>query len=448
MFKNHNKPLIKTKTNRLSPHSWLLLVKDKELRNRILFTLLVLFVYKLGLFITVPNVKVTDLVGSLSDSSWLNLISLVGGGGLETFSILSLGVTPYITASIIIQLLSMDVIPHLTQLAKEGAKGRKKLDQYTRYMSVLFAFVQAFSIVYMINKNYAGVLQNANSFAQMAYIALVFTAGSMALVWLGDQISAHGVGNGMSLIIAAGIVGRLPQSMISSFNTLITSKSAPENGAWIFVGYIAAYLLIIVLVTLLNTAERRLPVQYTTSSLQLAKQKMNNYIPLKVNSASVIPVIFASSVMMTPLQIAGFFAKSDTLSKMKDWLGMGTWYSLIIYAVLIVLFTFFYVQMQINPEKLAENLGKAGAYIPSIRPGKETEKYVDTVLSRITVLGSFALMLIALLPHVLPLLWKDMPSSISLGGTGMIIVVGVALETAKQLTGMLIQKSYKTDSDF
>ena len=342
----------------------------------------------------------------------------------------------------------MDVIPHLTQLAKEGAKGRKKLDQYTRYMSVLFAFIQAFSIVYMINKNYAGVLQNANSFAQMAYIALVFTAGSMALVWLGDQISAHGVGNGMSLIIAAGIVGRLPQSMISSFNTLITSKSAPENGALIFTGYIAAYLLIIVLVTLLNTAERRLPVQYTTSSLQLANQKMNNYIPLKVNSASVIPVIFASSIMMAPLQIAGFFAKSDTLSKMKNWLGMGTWYSLIIYAVLIVLFTFFYVQMQINPEKLAENLGKAGAYIPSIRPGKETEKYVDTVLSRITVLGSFALMLIALLPHVLPLVWKDMPSSISLGGTGMIIVVGVALETAKQLTGILIQKSYKTDSDF
>ena len=353
MFKNHNKPLIKTKTNRLPLHSWLLLVKDKELRNRILFTLLVLFVYKLGLFITVPNVKVTDLVGSLSDSSWLNLISLVGGGGLETFSILSLGVTPYITASIIIQLLSMDVIPHLTQLAKEGAKGRKKLDQYTRYMSVLFAFIQAFSIVYMINKNYAGVLQNANSFAQMAYIALIFTAGSMALVWLGDQISAHGIGNGISLIIAAGIVGRLPQSMISSFNTLITSKSAPENGVWIFTGYIAAYLLIIVLVTLLNTAERRLPVQYTTSSLQLAKQKMNNYIPLKVNSASVIPVIFASSIMMAPLQIAGFFAKSDTLSKMKDWLGMGTWYSLIIYAVLIVLFTFFYVQMQINPEKLA-----------------------------------------------------------------------------------------------
>jgi len=295
----------------------------------------------------------------------------------------------------------------------------------------------------MMNKNYTGLISGADSASQMAYIALVFTAGSFILIWLGDQMSMKGIGNGLSMLIAAGIVGRLPQQVIGSFQSLCGKSATVDNGMWIFVGYIVAYLLIIVLVTLINTAERKIPIQYTSSSVALSHLKTANYLPLKVNSASVMPVIFASSIMLAPLQIMTFFMGFEKLSKVSNWLGMKTWYSLAIYAVLILLFTFFYVKLQINPERLSKDLGKSGAYIPSVRPGTETEKYIDKVLSRITVLGSVALMLIALLPHVLPLIWTKMPSSISLGGTGMIIVVGVAIETAKQIEGMMTQDSYK-----
>lgn len=416
---------------------------NKEIAKRVFFTLLVLAIYKIGLSITVPNVKVSDLTGSLSESSWLSLISLVGGGGLETFSIFALGVTPYITASIIVQMLAMDVIPYFTELQKQGNIGKKKMDKITRYLSVVFSFIQAVSIIYTMNKNYSGFITGADKPSQILYIAMVFTAGSFVLIWLGDQMSMKGVGNGLSMIIAAGIVGRLPNQFIEAFKSLCGSDSTIDKGVWIFVGYIVAYLLIIILVTLINTGERKIPIQYTSSSIELSKRKAENYLPLKVNSASVIPVIFASSIMLAPVQCLSFFAEDDLLESVTNWLGLKTWYSLGIYAGLIILFTFFYVKMQINPEKLADDLGKSGAYITGIRPGTETREYIDKVLSRITVLGSISLMLIALLPHVLPLIWEDMPSSISLGGTGMIIVVGVALETAKQLAGMMTQDSYK-----
>lgn len=416
---------------------------NKDIAKRILFTLLVLAIYKIGLSITVPNVKVSDLTGAVSDSSWLSLISLVGGGGLETFSIFALGVTPYITASIIVQMLAMDVIPYFTELQKQGNIGKKKMDKITRYLSVVFSFVQAISMIYTMNKNYSGLISGADTISQVLYIAMVFTAGSFVLIWLGDQMSMKGVGNGLSMIIAAGIIGRLPNQFIEAFQSLCGSDATVKNGVWIFTGYVIAYLLIIVLVTLVNTGERKIPIQYTSSSIELSKKKAENYLPLKVNSASVIPVIFASSIMLAPVQCMSFFADDDLLENVKNWLGMQTWYSLVIYAVLIILFTFFYVKMQINPEKLADDLGKSGAYIPGIRPGTETKDYINKSLSRITVLGSVALMAIALLPHVLPLVWTDIPSSISLGGTGMIIVVGVALETAKQLTGMMTQDGYK-----
>lgn len=437
MFRKHKKKTCKRQRKHGS------FLTNKDLMKRIGFTLAVMLVYKVGLSITVPNVHLSNMIGNISESSWLNLISLIGGGGLETFSVLSLGVTPYITASIIIQMLSMDVIPYFTDLAKQGNNGKKKLETYTRYLSVVFAFVQSVSLIYTLNKNYSGLITGADNISQILYIATVFTAGSFVMIWLGDQMSQKGVGNGMSMLIAAGIIGRLPEQFIESFQSLCGSSSTIEHGAWVFAGYVVAYLLIIVLVTLINDAERRLPIQYTSSSIELSQKNLDNYLPLKVNSASVMPVIFASSIMLAPVQIASFFLDSDKLSTLNNWLGMSTWYSLVIYGVLILLFTFFYVKMQINPERLSEDLGKSGAYIPSVRPGNETKRYIDVVLSRITVLGALALMLIALLPHALPLIWTDMPSSMALGGTGMIIVVGVALETSKQISGMLTQDSYK-----
>ena len=416
---------------------------NKDIRNRILFTLFAFLVYRLGSAITVPDVNTADLVAGIEDNSLFAMINLLGGGGLEQFSIFALGVTPYITASIIIQLLSMDVVPHLSELAKNGATGRKTLDKYTRYLAVVFAFVQSFSLVYGFSQTYTTLIEGGVTMAKIMYIATIFTAGSMFLVWIGDQISIKGIGNGISMVIMAGIVGRMPQQFTDAWATLIGAESTIENGAWLFAGYILVYLLIIIFVTLINTAERRIPIQYTSSSIQLSKRSESNYLPLKVNSASVIPVIFASSLMMAPLQIASFFPTNDIIRTMQDWLGLRTWYSLVIYVLLILFFTFFYTMMQINPEKISENLGKSGAYIPSVRPGTETKNYVNKVLSRITVLGSICLALIAVLPHIMPLIWTDMPTSMALGGTGMIIVVGVAIETVRQVQGLITQKSYK-----
>lgn len=416
---------------------------NKDIRNRILFTLFAFLVYRLGSAITVPDVNTADLVAGIEDNSLFAMINLLGGGGLEQFSIFALGVTPYITASIIIQLLSMDVVPHLSELAKNGATGRKTLDKYTRYLAVVFAFVQSFSLVYGFSQTYTTLIEGGVTMAKIMYIATIFTAGSMFLVWIGDQISIKGIGNGISMVIMAGIVGRMPQQFTDAWATLIGAESTIENGAWLFAGYILVYLLIIIFVTLINTAERRIPIQYTSSSIQLSKRSESNYLPLKVNSASVIPVIFASSLMMAPLQIASFFPTNDIIRTMQDWLGLRTWYSLVIYVLLILFFTFFYTKMQINPEKISENLGKSGAYIPSVRPGTETKNYVNKVLSRITVLGSICLALIAVLPHIMPLIWTDIPTSMALGGTGMIIVVGVAIETVRQVQGLITQKSYK-----
>ena len=416
---------------------------NKDIRNRIFFTLFSFLVYRLGCAITVPNVNTSDLIAGIGENSFFAMINLLGGGGLEQFSVFAVGVTPYITASIIIQLLSMDVIPHLTELSKSGATGRKTLDKYTRYLAVVFGFVQSFSLVYGLSKSYSTLLVGGSGIATILYIATIFTAGTMFLVWIGDQISMKGVGNGISMVIMAGIVGRLPQQFVDAFTSLVSGSNAPDNGMLLFAAYIIVYLLIIVFVTLINTAERKIPIQQTSSSLEIIKNKNEDYLPLKVNSASVIPVIFASSLMMAPLQIASFFETNDITRAMNNWLGLKTWYSLCIYVLLILFFTFFYTKMQINPEEFSKNLAKSGQYIPGIRPGSETQDYVNKVLSRITVFGSVALALIAVMPHAMTIIWPDLSSNMALGGTGLIIVVGVALETIKQIQGLITQKSYK-----
>lgn len=419
------------------------IVTNKDIRKRILFTLFAFLVYRLGSAITVPDVNTVDLINGMQDNSLFAMLNLLGGGGLEQFSVFALGVTPYITASIILQLLSMDVVPSLTELSKSGAQGRKKIDQYTRYLAVVFAFVQSFSLVYGFSKTYTTLIVGGVTISKVLYISTIFTAGSLFLVWIGDQISLKGIGNGISMVIMAGIVGRMPRQITSAWKTLMGSGSTVKNGTALFVAYILVYLLIIIFVTLINTAERRIPIQYTSSSIELSKRSESNYLPLKVNSASVIPVIFASSLMMAPLQVATFLDKTEFVKATQKWLGLSTWYSLAIYVVLIIFFTFFYTKMQVDPEKLAENLGKSGAYIPSVRPGTETKNYVNHVLTRITVLGSLALAFISVIPHAMPLIWPELPSSMALGGTGMIIVVGVAIETVRQVQGLITQKSYK-----
>ena len=300
------------------------MIVNKDIRNRILFTLFAFFVYRFGSTITIPDVDTAELMAGIQNNSLFEMINLLGGGGLDQFSIFALGVTPYITASIIMQLLSMDVIPSLTELSKSGAQGRKKIDKYTRYLAVIFAFVQSISLVYGFSKTYTTLIVGGVTLSKVLYISTIFTAGSLFLVWIGDQISLKGIGNGISMVIMAGIVGRMPRQFSSAWKSLIGSNT--KNGVWLFVGYVVVYLVIIIFVTLINTAERRIPIQYTSSSIELSKRSDSNYLPLKVNSASVIPVIFASSLMMAPLQIATFLDKTDFVNAVQDWLGLSTWY--------------------------------------------------------------------------------------------------------------------------
>lgn len=420
--------------------------KNKDIRNRIFFTLVMLFVFRFGSAITVPGVDVKELTEGIQDSSLFAMINMLGGGGLEQLSIFAMGVGPYITASIIIQLLSMDVVPALTELAKGGATGKKQIDRYTRYLAVVLSFFQASTLVYSFSTQYDSLLVNGSGWASVLYVATLLTAGSMFILWIGDRISMKGIGNGVSMIIAAGIIARLPYQFTTAWQTLVdpSSSSATFNGILTYGLYIVCYLLIIVFVVFMQTAERKIPIQYTSSTVTTRKKDMT-YLPLKINSASVIPVIFASAIMVAPLQICKMvWPAAGWVKTLETYMGMQTPVSLVIYVILILLFTFFYTKLQVDPEKIAENLGKSGTYIPGIRPGTETKEYVNKVLCRITVLGAIGLAFIAVLPHALPLIpGINLPQSMGIGGTGIIIVVGVAMETVKQIEGRLTQKSYR-----
>ncbi len=420
-------------------HTFVSLFKNKDTRNKILFTLAMLLIYRIGSAIPVPNVNADTLAAQISDNSILSMMNLLGGGALERLSVFAMGVTPYITASIIIQLLSMDVIPALTEMTKSGQTGRMKMEKVTRYLGVVLSFVQAYSLVYGFDVQYR-VLENP-TISGYLYTATVLTAGTMFLVWLGDRISMKGIGNGLSIIIFAGIVANMPASFVQVYQVLAGGATQGElfNGILQFALYCLLYLAIIVFVIIMETAVRKIPIQYTNSTTIRGGADIT-YLPLKINSASVIPVIFAQSIMTAPQIIISFF-NADLYQKLSSFLSLTTPIGLTIYAVLTILFTFFYTDLQVDPEKVAENLGKSGAYIPGIRPGAETKTYLHKVLNRITVLGAIALTIVAVIPFLLPM-FTSLPASTSVGGTGIIIVVGVAMETMAQLKGQLTQKQY------
>lgn len=413
--------------------------KNKEIRNKILFTLSMLLIYRVGSAIPVPGVDATKLASQISDNSVLSMMNLLGGGALERLSVFAMGVTPYITASIIIQLLSMDVIPALTEMTKSGQTGRMKMEKITRYLGVVLSFVQAYSLVYGFDKQYS-VLANS-SLSGYLYTATVLTAGTMFLIWLGDRISMKGIGNGLSIIIFAGIVSNMPSQFMQVWNVLAGGTTQGElfNGILQFALFVLLYIIIIVFVIVMETAVRKIPIQYTNSSSYTRGNDVT-FLPLKINSASVIPVIFAQSIMTAPQIVISFF-NQDLYKTLQTYLSLSSTTGLILYAVLTFLFTFFYTDLQVDPDQVADNLSKSGAYIPGIRPGNETKTYLHKVLNRITVLGAIALVIVATLPYILPM-FTSLPSSISIGGTGIIIVVGVAMETIAQLKGQLTTKAY------
>lgn len=405
--------------------------KNKDLQKKILFTLLGLFIFKLGTLIVVPGIDKDSLTGSLG---FLELLNVMGGGAMERFSIFALGVGPYITASIIIQLLSMDIIPYLSELNEQGGVGRAKLNQITRIVGIILAFIQG----YMYSFAYIG---NGNAMDYMQF-SIILTAGTCFLLWLGDQITAKGVGNGVSLIIMAGIIASMPNMFASAWGGFVDASSMQGTllGIVLFIIYVLVYLVIVVGIIFVENAERRIPVQYANKSNATFGGKQN-YLPFRLNSAGVIPVIFASALLSIPSIIAQFIKKDGFTLFINKWIVTSSPTGLILYIVLIFAFSYFYTFIQIKPKDMADNLNKNGGYIPGIRPGEETNKYITKVLKRLTVVGATGLTFIAALPIVFGML-TNLPTSVTIGGTGLLIVVGVALETYKQIESQLVSRNY------
>ncbi len=404
--------------------------KVKDIRSRILFTVFILFVFRLGTHITVPGVDASRLA-TIADLPFLNMLNLVSGGAMQQFSI-------------VIQLLQMDIVPKFVEWSKQGEVGRKKLNQATRYLTLVLAFVQSMTLTAGFNYyTQLGFVNNPNV-ATFIVIGLILTAGTMLVTWLGEQITERGIGNGVSMIIFAGIISRLPASikeLVEDYFINVEKSDIWLNAIFMLI-LVVAVLIVITFVTYVQQAERKIPIQYTK---RVAGAPTSSYLPLKVNAAGVIPVIFASSLITTPnaiIQALGSSYKGETWYDVVQMIfSYNTVPGAIVYTVLIVAFTFFYAFVQVNPEKLAENLQKQGSYIPSVRPGKGTEEYVSRLLMRLSTVGSVFLGLVALLPIIAQMVW-NLPQSIGLGGTSLLIIIGVALDTAKQLEGLMLKRKY------
>jgi preprotein translocase subunit SecY len=415
-----------------------------EIRRKILFTLLMLIVFRIGTFIPVPFVN-AEILAAQDQLSVFGVLNTFGGGALKNFSILAMGIMPYITASIIIQLLQMDVVPKFTEWSKQGEVGRRKLAQFTRYFTIVLGFIQAFGMSYGFNNMAGGLLIEKPGVSTYLIIAIVLTAGTSFLMWLGEQITSKGVGNGISIIIFAGIVAGIPTMV----NQVIAQQFA-NAGDQIFIRIITVLLIAIAIIAIIvgviffQEALRKIPIQYAKRIVAGRNPVggQSTHLPLKVNAAGVIPVIFAVSFIVTPRTIASFFQQNDVtlwIQKIFDYthpIGMA------IYAILIIAFTYFYAFIQVNPEKVAENLQKQGGYIPGIRPGINTEKYLTRTLYRLTFVGAIFLTVIAILPVVFSKV-AGLPQSVQIGGTSLLIVIGVALETMKQLEAQLVKRHYK-----
>lgn len=418
--------------------------KKGELRQKVIFTLGILFVYRLGAAITIPSVNTGALGASDATNGIFGIMNLIGGGTLERFSLFSLGVSPYITSSIIIELLSMDVIPVLSQWRKEGNTGKKKKDRVTRYVTLFLAALQGGVLTYAFDTGY-NILSDSSIWTYI-YVVIIMIAGSMLAVWLGDQITNKGIGNGVSLLIFTGIVSNLPTSFITTFNNLVDT-SGKAIDMWLGIGWYAlfviVYLSIVIFVVFNEGAVRKIPIIYATSSNTTMRTKDQTHMPIKINSSGVIPVIFASSVLAAPRTIVSFMETSDVTNWINTIFNYQEPVGFVLYILMIIGFTFFYSNLQIDAEKISDDLKKNGGSIPGVRTGEDTKTYIKKVLNRITVVGSLSLCIIAAIPIITPIIWSQTANaSLSLGGTGLIIVTGVALETVRQIKTHITRKEY------
>ncbi len=410
--------------------------KVKELRNKILYTLLIIVIFRIGSVIPVPYIDPTTIASATQGNEFFSYLSILTGGGLEYGAIFAMSITPYINSSIIVQLLCV-AIPYLERLSKEGEEGQKKLASITRYTTVILALIQGIAYFFYLDASGCLSVTKGIWFAAIV-IVLTFTAGSAIVMWLGEQIDVKGIGNGISIILFAGILSRGPQA----FAALVNYWKAEQYFA--VIGIVIAFLIIIAFIVWMTNAERRIPVQYAK---RVVGNKMyggqNTHIPIKVNMSGVMPVIFASSILMLPTMILSFMSDSNRTGSFAKFLGLfstqGIFYA-VIYFVMIIAFAYFYATIQFNPVEMANNLRKNGGAIPGIRPGKPTSDFISKILSRITLMGALFLSVIAILPIIISNVGN---LNISLGGTSVLIMVGVALDTVQNLESQMMMRHYK-----
>lgn len=419
--------------------------KYKKLIGMILFTVLCLIVWRVGIHVKFPFANYSSL--PTGDTNIFGFLDVFAGGGLTQFSILSLGISPYITSSIVVQMLQLDIIPQFKEWAEEGEAGKEKLNRWTRYIALFIAFVQGLALILGLKATSSVYFNNSSEFNAFTYvyIAIVLTAGTAFTLWLSDQITMRGIGNGASMLIVAGIVVSFPTMMYQLWQFFVGPESTYRNadtnalqwqGIVLYIVMLLIFVAIIIGVVWMEGLMRKIPVTYTNrpAAAKLVG-KQNQDIPIKLNSASVIPVIFASTLLSLPTTILQFVeASGKTLS---DW-----WYTIFsyqkpigfaIYIILIFVFAFFYSFLQIDPDKMADNLKKQNAHIPGIKPGEETAIFISKTLFKVTLLGATYLAILASIPVITVFIFPSLPASVQIGGTSLMIVVGVALETIKQI---------------
>ncbi len=406
---------------------------NTELKNRILFTLMMFFVFRLGVHIPVPGVDTSVLESLFSSGNLFGFLDLFSGGALSKFSIFAMSITPYINSSIIMQLMTA-VIPTLEEWRKDGQEGNKKIQKVTRYFTIFLAVVQAFGMTYALRINHALV---DNSWLYFVFVILILTAGTCLLMWVGEQITEHGIGNGISLIIFCGIVARFPEAITTVVDYIKVGTISPFQ----LVLFTIIALGMTIMVIEINEGQRRVSIQYAK---RVIGRKMygghSTFLPLKVNQAGVIPIIFASSIIMLPVTLAQF-VQVGWVQSIGNFFAWGSWPNTICYGVLIFIFTYFYTAITLNIKELADNMKKYGGFIPGIRPGEPTMKYIDKVMSRITLTGALFLAFVAILPNFIGNMTGI--QGVYFGGTSILIVVGVALDTMRQAQSLMVTRNYQ-----
>jgi preprotein translocase subunit SecY len=410
--------------------------KIEDLRKKIIFTLIMLLVYRVGTYVPVPGVDSSFIKAVIDQSGLLGFLNIISGGAFANFTVFAMSITPYINASIIMQLLTV-AIPKLEQLAKEGEEGRKKIAQYTRYFTVILAFIQAFGITFGLARSSGALLQN-NVWTYIV-VSMTLTAGTAFLMWLGEQITEKGIGNGISLIIFTSIISRAPIAVVRLFEMAFRTKSMNPLLLPLILVFMVALIAGVIFI---DMGQRRIPVQY---SKRVVGRKVyggqSTHIPMKVNSSGVLPIIFAVSILAVPQTIAQFTAQDSGFALWVDkYFSQDSGLYAVLYALMIIFFTFFYTQITFNPVEISNNLKQYGGFVQGIRPGKPTADYLMRISNRLTLVGALFLAFVAIIPIVVTAITKV---PMSFGGTAILIVVGVAMETSKQLESQMLMRHYK-----